>query len=965
VRGRRVFLAAAAGAVLLFGVLGVMGLSGTTPATQPAASRPVGDSEARRADKGPSFAIRAKAVYPVTAAQRGPIENGMIIVRGGRIAAVGIDLEVPSDLPLIDLRDEVVCPGFVSAGSGMAGRHPGAESVSGAYEAVDAFDRYGDFAAQLACGTTTVHLDPGDHRLVSGVGAVVKLAGPPGERVLVPAADLTITLGVFGPPPLVERPFYASSDVPIEPATAQRPGSRLGQFLELEERIALLTSWMVDPAALAESDFDVHARRLMEHWAAGLPLRIQVRRAADIEGALGFVRRHGRPAYLVGLTEADRLSAALVEAGLPAVVRVDERYRAPAADLGDNPDVLEPRLDTAAGLVAAADDAGPRGGHRDWRVALAGRRDDGVEDLQMVGALAMRGGIPADRALAAITRVPAEILGIANRVGSLVPGKDADLVVLSGRPLEVSSHVRRVYVGGRLVHEPEASDTIVIKAGAVWVGDGRVLRDAAVLIEGGKIQAVGQRVPHPRSARVIDAGPDGFLSPGFIDAQGHLGLKGDRSAVTPDVPIHRVVGAAGRACRRVARAGVTTVLLGPYRGATNGARVAAIKTYGVDRDALVARELSGVRFSLRGKDPLTGIVPLRKALGKGKQYDEKWKKYEKELADWKTGKPKKDGEAAAKVEKVVEKTAGDPISGTWEYTLAGEPLPEPVSGTIKLRLVGTVIEGRMSDPTSGETADVSGTLDGKDVTLEIEVETPVGKPSVRATLDREDHMIGTLTVASFEISIEATRTDKGPVEFKIRHRRRRAKDGRPTPPKVDEALEPLRPLLAGKIPAVVEVETAAQVRAALKLFVDEFNVPLVLLGAEGAAVIADDLLKCKEQVGVVVPPSLTWTRARRSYTQVVDLSRRGIRVALQSDREDGARSLPLMGLYAVREGLGGDAALRALTIDAARMYKLDDRLGSLEVGKDGDVLVFTGHPFDAGSRLERVIVAGREVPDEE
>ncbi|MCH7870420.1 MAG: amidohydrolase family protein [Planctomycetes bacterium] len=69
-------------------------------------------------------------------------------------------------------------------------------------------------------------------------------------------------------------------------------------------------------------------------------------------------------------------------------------------------------------------------------------------------------------------------------------------------------------------------------------------------------------------------------------------------------------------------------------------------------------------------------------------------------------------------------------------------------------------------------------------------------------------------------------------------------------------------------------------------------------------------------------------------------------------------------MVGVRQGLGGDAALRALTIDAAKMYHVDDRIGSLLPGKDADLLIFTGHPFDADGRLERVIISGREVPNE-
>ncbi len=934
---------------------------------------------------GHSFVIRAKAVYPVTAEQPGPIERGMIVVRNGRIEAVGRDLDVPPDLPLIDLKDEVICPGFVSAGSSLAGRHAGAESVSGLYRALDAFDTYGEYTLTLSRGTTTVHLDPGGHRLVSGVGAVAKLAGPAEQRVLVPAADLNINMGVFDPPPVFKPPFYASSDVPIEPARWQRPHSRLGQYLELEERMAAAQSPASDGRVSGSDEgtkgrFDAHARLFAEVLASKLPLRIQVREAADIEGALAFIKQHAgmvggaaRPAYLVGLTEGGRVAASLAGSDLPVVLRIEQDYRHPGPNVGADPDAIEPRL-SSAGEIA------------NKRIALAGIEGDLTEDLRMAAVLAVRGGMPSEQALAAITRVPAEILGIGDRVGSLAPGKDADLLVLTADPLDINSCVRRAYVGGEAVFDSPlsrpittqssaATGALVIRAGTAWVGDGTTLQGVGrgdgggrveVLIEDGKIQAVGPRVPHPPFARIIDAGADSFLTPGFIDAHGHLGLAGDQTVATPDVSPHLTVGVTGREFQRVARAGVTTVMLAPYRGAPNGARLAAIKTYGEGRNELVARELSGLKFSLRGgQDPLVGVQPLRNALQAGQKYVETWKKYEEELVKWKEGGSKPPAKAKDETETAVEQTVVDPITGTWQVTLSGGPLPEKVTVTVTLKLTGTTIEGRMTDPEgSGEEVGLTGTLNGKEVTLEIDQDTPLGKPRIVATLDRDDHMVGKAIVGDFNIDLEATRTDKNAVEFKVQRQKKRAKDGRPLPPKTDENLEPYRLLLAGKIPAVVDVETAAQINAALKLFVDEFKVPLVLLGAEEAADAGEQILARKDKLGVVVPREMTRRRQRTLYNEAADLSRQGIRVAMQSDAEDGARSLPLMGLFAVREGLGGDAALKALTIDAARMYKLDDRLGSLEPGKDGDVLIFSGHPFDADGRLERVFVGGREVPHE-
>jgi imidazolonepropionase-like amidohydrolase len=792
---------------------------------------------------------------------------------------------------------------------------------------------------------------------VSGTGAVVKLAGPRDRRVLSAAADLTITLGAFDPPVLVDRPYRASADVAIPPATMQRPDSRLGQFFELDEQIAAARAWLADPDAHRRERYNMHIRAFAEAWAERRLLRIQVRRVEDVQHVLdwldGLAGDDGpRAAYLIGLTEAGQLDAELFRQDVPLVLRVEQHYRHPTWNVGTHPDALDPQPDSAGRL-----------GHAGAPLVLAGPLGDRAEDLRMAALIAMRGGMPAAQALAAITRVPAEILGVAERVGSLAPGRDADLLILSGDPLATGTCVQRVYVDGLLAFERPAADALVVRGGTLWVGNGSEIRDGELLIEDGCIAAIGRRVPHPPGARIVDAGPDAFITPGFIDAYGHLGLRGDQTQVGPDVPLHRAIGVPDATFERVAQAGVTTVMLAPYRGA-NGARLTAIKTRGQDRAQLVARELGGVRFSFMVGDPVSDIGRLKSALEAGKQYVAAWAKYEEELAQWKKGELAK-SEAPKPADKPAEQKRDDPITGTWEATLAGEPLPEPVSLTVRLRLSGNKIEGRTTDPGgSGEDVELTGTLDGENVTLEIEQETPVGKPIIKAVLDREDHMTGFVEIAQFQIAFGATRVDRAVAEFKVKRRKPKRDDGRPDPPDVDENLEPYRPLLAGKVPAVVDVETAAQIDAVLKLFVDEYKLPLILRGARDAADVADELVARRDKLGVIVAPDLAGWRSGRMYHPVVDLGRRGVPVALQSDREDGARNLPLMGLYAVQQGLGGDAALRALTCDAARIYKLDDRVGTLEPGRDGDVLIFDGHPFDAGRQLRRVIIRGQEVPHE-
>jgi imidazolonepropionase-like amidohydrolase len=87
----------------------------------------------------------------------------------------------------------------------------------------------------------------------------------------------------------------------------------------------------------------------------------------------------------------------------------------------------------------------------------------------------------------------------------------------------------------------------------------------------------------------------------------------------------------------------------------------------------------------------------------------------------------------------------------------------------------------------------------------------------------------------------------------------------------------------------------------------------------------------------------------------------GIPIAFHSDAEEGAVDLPTIAAYAVSQGMGPEAALRALTADAARMYAIDERVGRLAPGLDGDVALLDGSPLDVSSRVVRVWVGGEEV----
>jgi len=911
-------------------------------------------SSVARAD-GPTFAIRAGRIMPVSPDMDWVIEDGVIVVIDGKIAAVGpaSQVDVPMDVPVTYLPDATITPGFVDASSNLVGAHRADESIAPGYRAVDSFDVYGDFRGLLSGGVTAVHLSPGWHRLVSGQGAVVRLGGPAASRVLVDSSDLTITLGesVFNPPNIVELLTKPSPDNLIKPARRQRPTSRLGQYLALREAIASATT-----AQPPGQGYDYQREILGHLWMDQRTVRVQAQKAEDIVGAIAFLGSNERSGYLVGGFEAAAVADELRSSGVPLVYTIGSAFRAPAGNVGSDPGASVPDVRDLSSLEGV-------------RLALAMDHGGSIVDLRLAAAMARRSGLSEKTVLEAITRVPAELLGVADRVGSIAPGRDADLLVLTGHPLDTTTHVQRVYVGGRTAFTMPARRALVVRGGTIWLGPDNWLTDGSVLIEGGRIVSVGKRVPVPADAQVVDAGPDAFIAPGLIDGLGHLGLEGDSGALTPNLSLAPLYGVSEVADHRVAAAGVTTVLAAPYRFHNRGSQITAVKTAGHSRDDRVIRATAAVAFDVRGGDPKTIGDSLKQPLEAGKKYVEKWEKYAKDLAEWE--KKKAEGKLEPVKPIVVEepdkKPEEDPITGTWSVRATGGPIPEPVDAKVALNLTGNLIEGRVTDPPEAAQVDhrITGTLTGTKITGTASIDAPVDLPAPpfwEGEIVEPDHIKGTAGLRGIiQVDIEMRRIDKEGTQFKVGRAKRRAtgEDGRPLPPPVDDALEPIRALLAGQIPAVVAAGTAPEIEAVLAVLSDYKIEHIVFLGGDDSRLSIEKMKA--SHAGVVLPLNVMRTVKRKPYEQGDDLARQGIAVAFQSDAEDGARSLPTVGLYAVERGMSAEAVLTAMTIGAAKMYRIDNRVGSIEPGKDGDLVIYSGHPFDAASRVERVFIGGEEV----
>jgi hypothetical protein len=209
-------------------------------------------------------------------------------------------------------------------------------------------------------------------------------------------------------------------------------------------------------------------------------------------------------------------------------------------------------------------------------------------------------------------------------------------------------------------------------------------------------------------------------------------------------------------------------------------------------------------------------------------------------------------------------------------------------------------------------------------------------------------------------------------EAKKRDDRRPREDGRqklkrPARPRPNASYEILQKVLRKEIPLQIEAHRVPDILNALRL-ADEFGVSLILDKCTEGYRIPGEIARRKVPV-IVGPVSTSFVDMPRLEYRNHDpqnaavLTGQGIQTAIGVSGRDGRSSkfIALAGAMACANGMDRDAALRAITLTPAQILGVADRIGSLEVGKDGDLLIMSGHPFDTDSRVERVLIEGRTV----
>jgi len=379
-----------------------------------------------------TIAITGGTVYPVS----GPkIEHATVLISGGRIVAVGSNVAVPAGATRIDAAGKWVTPGFIDGAGQMGLREIGAvqntneSSVSGNQVAAsfNVLEGINPASTLIAVnrmeGVTTTLAVPGylgvppSDGLIWGQAALIDLDGGTIEAMQIKS-----------PAAMVANLSESSKDAGggSRAAVAQRLRRVLNDAREYATRRADYRRRQIQDLSASAADLEA----LQPVLRGALPLIVMVNRRSDIETALRIGREYKLRLILAGVAEGWMIPGEIAAAGVPVLVE--------PLDNIPSYDALGIRYENAALLS--------KGG---VKVALMETATENSRDLKQQAGNAVASGMSWDQALRAVTLTPAEILGVADRYGSLEAGKVANVVVWTGDPFDFSTGVEHVFIRGR------------------------------------------------------------------------------------------------------------------------------------------------------------------------------------------------------------------------------------------------------------------------------------------------------------------------------------------------------------------------------------------------------------------------------------------------------------------------------------------------------------------------------------
>jgi imidazolonepropionase-like amidohydrolase len=389
-----------------------------------------------------TVAIIGGRVVPISGE---PLESGTVLVTDGKITAVGPDLDIPDGATVIDAAGGWVLPGFIEA-HGHVGVHEEAEGWAGsdsneltepvtaqvrALDAINPADL--GFRDAVSGGVLAVNVNPGSGNPIGGQTAALKCWGRTVDEMLLRApAGMKSALG--------ENPKRVYGE------RKQTPSTRLGTAAVIRAALVDAANYLAKLDAEQRKpederkpvDRDLKLEALGRVLRKEIPWRQHCHRADDIATALRLAEEFGYDLVIDHGTEAHLLADILAAKDIPVII-------GPLFTSRSKVELRNRSLDNPGKLASAG-------------VTIAITTDHPVVPINFLAhqaALSVKHGLDRDTALRALTINPARIVGVDDRLGSIEPGKDADLVIWSGDPLDVLSRVTRALIDGEEIYRFE------------------------------------------------------------------------------------------------------------------------------------------------------------------------------------------------------------------------------------------------------------------------------------------------------------------------------------------------------------------------------------------------------------------------------------------------------------------------------------------------------------------------------
>ena len=872
----------------------------------------------------PVVAIRGGTILTVT---RGAIPNGTIVLRDGKIAAIGANVSIPAGADVVDAAGKFISPGIIDCHSHIAADsiNEGGTTVSSMTGIEDVFDPTDiDVYRDLAGGVTTANVLHGSANPIGGKNYVIKLRW---------GKTRAEEFGFEGAMPGIK---FALGENPKRPGggaggrqgigPARYPATRMGVEYVIRDAF--------NRAKAYQKDWQEYDRRKKGGEDVVPPRRdLQLEPLVEVLEGKRLVHAHSYRAdeILMLLRVAEEFNFKIA-----TLQHVLEGYKV-AKEIAAHGAGASTFADWWGYKIEAIDAIPYNAALMTRKGVLVSINSDSAELSRHLNTEAAKsikwGGLTDDEAFALVTINPAKQLRIDNRVGSLETGKDADVVIWNHHPLSSYAITERVYIDGRKYYDRQDDQkrlTELAKEKETLANAERSERRSPT--------STTTETPRPREDR-------GTNGPNSDDN----GSNANVARATDATDRSANAFALRQAANQSAAAGRPKIATKGVVAITN-AKIFPIAKPPIDRGTIVMRdgiiESVGANVSVpqgaqvidaAGAEVYPGFIDASTPTGLVDPGAGGFSDAD-ELLDFNPA-------LRAHVAFHNDSEAIPVMRANGITTVAATPGGGLLGGQIAVMdLDGFTWEESTVAPSVG-----------------ISFQFPrIGGGGGRGGGGRG----GAAQDRTYDDLKKDRDAQLDRVARLLDDARAYAKAGGLSRQR-DLTLESLVPVVEKRVPFITRVTNEHDIRDAIA-FADRVSVRIVIAAPASEAAIAAPLLKDKNVPVILLEvlslPSRQDLPHQASYSAAAELVKAGVKIAFAVPSETNARQLPYSAAQSVAWGLPRDEALKALTIYPAEILGVADRVGSIEPGKIANLIVAKGDPLEVRTPLTHIIIAGRDVP---